>query len=48
MEQTMLRVLHLINGLHGVLNDRWREPVPFVDVLHADMLPEDRSNCQCQ
>ena len=31
---------------NGVLNDRWREPMSFVDVLHADMLPEDRLTCQ--
>jgi hypothetical protein len=33
---------------NGVLNDRWREPVSFVDVLHADTLPEDRLTCQYQ
>jgi hypothetical protein len=27
---------------NGVLNDRWREPMSFVDVLHADMLPGGR------
>ena len=31
---------------NGVLNDRWREPVSFLDVLHAGMLPEDRLTCQ--
>ena len=33
---------------NGVLNDRWRQPVSFVDVLHADMLPEDGLTCQYQ
>ena len=31
---------------NGVLNDRRRESVAFIDVFHLGMLPEERSTCQ--
>ena len=33
---------------HGILDDRRRESMSFVDVLHLDMLPEGSLDCQCR